>query len=714
MTEIEIQSKVDDLLKEMTLEEKVGQLHQTHQTCCSYEEMLDMTRKGQVGSVLLWGVPYGNENDLPEDSTHLIQKVAIEESRLGIPVLFGLDVIHGLRTVFPIPLGLAASWSWDMARRTAEIAAAETRSLGVHWTFTPMLDIARDPRWGRIAEGFGEDPYLCSELAYASVIGYQGEKDLYGKDKIMACAKHFMGYGAAIGGRDHTNSEIPPRSLRDIYLPSFISAVKAGVGSVMTAFNDLDGIPCTINSDLLNGTLRSELGFDGLVVTDWNTIDNVYKQGLVETKEEAAEMALLSGVTMDMISGYYLNYLPKLVETGKVPSEILDRAVETILKIKFRLGLFDQPYADFDYAKKTILCPEHKKIALEAAEKSMVLLRNENNALPLSQDVKKLAVIGPLAKCGIELSGCWNMVGKDEDVISVLDGIKAAAPESTQVIEVNEGFSDTLIKANKSDAIVLVVGEHHKRSGEARDVTTLKLPSGQEELVKKVCSYNIPVILVVFAGRPLDLSWASENVAAILYAWHPGVMGGEAVANILFGKVNPSGKLPVTFPRCTGQVPIYYNCKPDIYGKSSNKESYYNLQEQGPMYPFGYGLSYSQFLYENLKISPYEMTENSSITVTADITNTGDIDGEEIVQLYVRDCVASVIRPVKELKKFERVFLKRGETVTVTFSLKPDDLAFTRHDMSWGYEPGEFELWIGPHSDEGLIGKFFIEKQNEY
>ncbi len=697
----QLEEKVNSLLKQMTLVEKVGQLHQTHRTSCPHEKVTEMIKKGQVGSVLLWGIPTGGKDDEPENDINAMQKIAVEESRLGIPILFGLDVIHGLRTVFPVPLGMAATWSRKLAEATASMAAAESASVGVRWTFTPMLDISRDPRWGRIAESFGEDTYLCAELAKDAVRGYQGE-ELGGEDKILACAKHFAGYGAAEGGRDHTISSIPERMLNDIYLPPFEAAVKAGAGSVMSAFNDIDGVPCTVNRKLLIDILREKWGFDGFVVTDWQCVDNLHLQGIAKDRNDAAKMAITSGIDMDMVDGCFSDSLTSLVESGEVPVEVVDNAVKNILKIKFQLGLFEQPYADFGRAKKTILCGKHKQIALEAAEQSIVLLRNEDSLLPLKPEIKKIAVAGPMVECRKELNGCWDLIGRAEDAATILECIKETAPEGTEIVRIANGFEDTLLSNGKLDAVVLVVGEHPKRSGEGKDITSLKLPSGQEELVRKVHAAGIPVVMVVIAGRQLELSWAAQNIPAILYAWHPGTMGGQAIANILFGKTNPSGKTPVTFPRHTGQVPIYYNCRRNIAGKPAIMQPYLEIPEQGPLFPFGYGLSYTTFDYGNLKISPAVLKQNGEVEITAEITNSGDYDGEEIVQLYVKDCAASVNRPVKELKGFDRVFLKSGETKTVSFILKPEDLAFTRLDMTWGTEPGEHEIWIGPNSSTGL------------
>ena len=704
-----IEQKINELLGKMTPEEKAGQLHQTHKSCCSYEDMMAMVRKGRVGSILLWGMPTGRADDERENAVNEIQRIAVEESRLGIPILFGLDVIHGLRTVFPIPLGLAAGWSRDAALATASIAAAETASAGIRWTFTPMVDISRDPRWGRIAESFGEDPYLCSELAFAAVRGYQGEK-LGAPDKIAACVKHFAGYGAAVGGRDHTNSNISERALRDIYLPNFRAAVKAGVATVMTAFNDIDGIPCTASKYLLKDVLREEWGFDGFVVTDFQCIDYLRLQGIAADKAEAAEMAIKSGVDMDMVSGCFSDHLVQLVVKGIVPVEELDRAVRNVLRIKFRVGLFERPYADFNLADKIILCENHKKVALEAAEKSLVLLRNENHLLPLSPDIKRIAVMGPLSESRSELLGCWNPAGRGEDVITVAEGVKSVVSPETTVFTGGGGFEDTLLTtSSKADAVILVVGEHPLRSGEGRDITSLTLPAGQEELIRRVHNCGIPVVLVVMAGRQLDLSWAAEHIPAIVYAWHPGTMGGQAIANVLFGKVNPSGKTPVTFPRATGQIPLYYNCKRNVFGHPSNMQNYLEIARQGPLFPFGFGLSYTSFDYSNLSISPDTMTGNSGIVIAADITNAGEADGDEVVQLYVKDCIASVNRPVKELKGFDRVYLKRGETKTVKFKLNEADLAFTRSDMSWGSEPGEFIIWVGPDSERGLQGSFVLK-----
>lgn len=695
----DIESRIDQLLAQMTLEEKVGQLNQ-----CPYaeEDRKAMVREGKIGSFLnISGVELCNE----------FQRLAVEETRLGIPLIYGRDVIHGYRTVFPIPLGQAASWNPEVVKQGAEVAAREARANGVHWTFTPMVDIARDPRWGRIAEGFGEDPYLCSQLTRAAVEGYQGA-DLADPERIVACAKHFVGYGAAEGGRDYNTAEISERTLREVYLPSFQAAVDAGVGTLMSAFNEISGIPASANRHTLTEILRDEWGFDGFVVSDWASIGELVNHGIAADRSEAAREAILAGVDMEMDSECYLLHLADLVRTGAVPEAVVDEAVRRVLRIKFRLGLFERPYTDPQRAAATILQPGHLEAARDAARQSLVLLKNERGVLPLAKTVGSLALIGPLADNQADLLGCWAMDGKAEDVVTVLTGLREKLPATAIRCADGSSIEEAVQAAKGAEMVILAIGEPAGRSGEANSLADIGLPAGQEALVEAVLATGKPVAVVLFTGRPLTLSWLAEHVPAILLAWHPGVQGGHAIADALVGDYNPGGKLPASFPRVTGQVPVYYNHKNTGRPQGGNTffTTRYIDQPITPLFPFGFGLSYTTFSYSNLAVTPQRITPDDVVTVSADITNTGDRAGDEVVQLYIRDLVGSTTRPVKELKGFARVTLAPGETRRVTFTLGPSELCCLTRDMHWAVEPGDFKVWVGSNSDEGLEGQFTVEE----
>lgn len=696
---------VEHLLSQMTLDEKIGQLNQIP---AGNDFDPNMLRQGKVGSIL-----NGSSGVLTEQGAHTatraetanyLQRLALE-SRLKIPLIFGRDVIHGYRTVFPIPLAQAAAFDPTLAQEAAAIAAREASAEGVHWTFAPAVDIARDPRWGRVAEGFGEDPTLASQMAAAVVRGFQGG-DLSRPGTLVACAKHYAGYGAAQGGRDYESSEISEHTLRDIYLPPFESAVRAGVGTLMSAFVDLNGIPATASRRLLTDILRGEWGFDGFVVSDWDSVAELVQHGVAEDRAEAARMALYAGVDMDMVSRAYLETLAASVRNGKIPVEEVDEAVRRILRIKYRAGLFARPFADPQRAAQTLPTSAARDLARRLARQSMVLLKNDGNLLPL-QGFRRILVAGNFVHARGELFGTWTLDGRAEDATPLDEALRQTAPKDVELMF--ESHVDLALHvAHYADAIVLVLGEHPSRSGENANVSDLILPPGQAEFVEAMAALGKPIVLVVFAGRPLAITRQVSQVQAVLYAWHPGIEGGAALGEILFGLESPGGRLPITFPRATGQVPVYYNHKNSgrpITTDGLFRTRYIDLPPT-PLYPFGYGLTYTSFQYDNLTVS--DVTWRNKITVSADITNTGPRAGREVVQLYVRDLVGSLTRPVRELKAFQAVELRPGETRRVTFTITEDMLAFTRADGTRGLEPGRFHVWIAPHSEGGLRGEFAI------
>jgi beta-glucosidase len=701
-----VEARVEDLLGRMTLEEKIGQMCQNTKYPERHEELV---RAGKVGSLF---------NVTGAEQTNEVQRIAVEQSRLGIPLIFGLDVIHGYSTIYPIPLAMASSWDPEMAKKAASMAAAEASSEGIHWTFAPMVDIARDPRWGRVAEGAGEDPYLGSAMARASVEGYQGE-NLADHDTIVACPKHYVAYGGAEGGRDYNTVEVSERTLRDVYLPPFKAAVEAGAGTLMSAFNDLNGVPASANRFTLTTVLREEWGFEGFVVSDWNSIGELVSHGIAGTRAQAGKEAVEAGVDMDMEGNVYHTTIARLVEEGAVSESTVDDAVRRILTIKFRLGLFDRPYTDTGLAAKVIQCKEHIEAARDSARRSMVLLKNENGLLPLKKDLKIVAVIGPLADEQDALLGCWPCMGKPEDVVTVLEGIKNMVSEKTEVLHAKgcdiqgdstEGLKDAADKAKAADVAIVVVGESREMSGEAGCRSSLDLPGVQERLVRDVCETGVPVVMVLLNGRPMSISWPAEHVPAIMEAWHPGVQGGNAVADLLFGDFNPSGRLPVTFPRTVGQVPIYYNHKNTGRPATSllYTSKYIDLPST-PLFPFGHGLSYTRFEYSNLTVSPKRIAPDGKVEISLDVKSVGDREGDEVVQLYLRDLVGSVTRPVKELKGFQRITLKSGEKTTVKFVVSPEQLAFVNRGMKMVVEPGTFRVMVGSSSEDiKLTGSFEV------
>jgi beta-glucosidase len=705
-----IERRINALLARMTFAEKLGQLQQLDGEGNGNfrPEHLDLVRKGLLGSTLnVRGVARTNQ----------LQRVAVEESRLKIPVLFGFDVIHGYRTIFPVPLGEASSWDPKVAERSASVAAMEARAAGVHWTFAPMLDIARDARWGRIVEGAGEDPYLGAAMARARVRGFQG-RDYSAPDKVLACAKHWVAYGAAEAGRDYNTTDMSERTLREIYFPPFKAAVEEGVGTFMSAFNDLNGVPASANPFTLTKVLRGEWKFDGFVVSDYTAVQELIKHGLAANESEAASEALNAGVDMEMVSRLYNQNGAALLKEGKLSQATIDEAVRRILRIKFRLGLFDHPFADEARARSAILNQQNRAAAREVAARSMVLLKNEGVILPLKSDVKSIALIGPLADDQQDMIGPWNGDGNGADVVTLLAGIKAKVSSATKInyakgCDVNTdsttGFDEAVRAARKSDVVIVAVGESADMSGEASSRSSLDLPGRQLDLVKALQATGKPVIVVLMNGRPLTINWIAENCPAILETWFAGTEAGNAIADVLFGDVNPGGKLPVTFPRAVGQEPLYYNHlstgrPPDANNKYTSK---YLDVSWTPLFPFGYGLSYTQFRLSNLQLSAQRIRPDGRLTVSADVENTGRRAGDEVVQLYIHDVAASVTRPVKELKGFERITLQPGEKRRVEFTLTPRELGFYNREMRFVVEPGEFKVFVGNSSDDERLQTSF-------
>jgi len=707
-----VEQKINFLLARMTLAEKLGQLQQLDGESDGRfrPEHLELARKGLLGSTLnVRGVKQTNE----------LQRVAVEQSRLKIPILFGFDVIHGYRTLFPIPLGETASWDLQAAEKSAHIAAQEARSAGVHWTFAPMVDIARDPRWGRIMESAGEDAFLGAAMAKARVQGFQGG-DYSQIDRVMACAKHFAAYGAAEGGRDYNTVDMSERTLREVYLPPFEAAKNAGAGSFMTSFNTLNGVPATANSFLLRQILRSEWKFDGLVVSDYTSVAELIKHGVARDGSEAAQISLNAGTDMEMVSRFYNQSGAELVKSGKVSIKTINDAVRNVLRVKFRLGLFERPYADENLEKNTIKKPEFLQTAREIAAKSFVLLKNEKETLPINKNVRKIAVIGALADDKANTLDWWAGDAKAEDSVTILQGIRekvAALPTKIRFekgCELNcdseKDFGKAVDAAKDSDFTIIVAGETRDISGEAASRTNLDLPGKQLDLIKVIHQTGKPYAVVLKNGRPLTINWLAENSPAILETWHSGTMGGAAIADVLFGDVNPSGKLPVTFPRNVGQIPLFYNALPT--GRPLETENRYTSKyidsPNTPLYPFGFGLSYTQFKIDNLRLDKTQIKRNENVKISVDVENVGKRDGVEVVQLYVRDLVASVSRPVKELKGFRRISLRAGEKRTVEMTLTPKDLSFLNQKLQPTNEDGDFQVFVGNSSEGGLEGTFKV------
>ena len=700
-----IERRANDLLAKMTLDEKIGQL------------TLYTTDWGSTGPT----IREGYKNDIRSGAcgnlfnSHTVgfvrelQKVAVEETRLKIPLLFGFDVIHGYKTIFPIPLGEAASWDLAALEKSARVSSAEAAAAGLNWTFAPMVDISREPRWGRVMEGAGEDTYLGSRIAEARVRGIQGKK-IGDTDAMLACVKHFAGYGAPIAGRDYNTVDMSERYFREFYLPPYEAAVRAGAATVMTSFNDYDGVPATGNKHLLTDILRKEWEFRGFVVTDYTSINEMVNHGVVADDKEAGELALNAGVDMDMQGAVFQRFLKKSVQEGKVKLADIDEAVRRILRLKFELGLFENPYKFCDEARQnaTLLSPEHRAAARDVSRKSIVLLKNEKNILPLNKN-QKIALIGPLADNKSELIGNWNGAGNADDCVSLREGmtnLRLANLTHARGCEVEgtdqSGFSEALKLAQNADVVIIAVGEKAMMSGEAAARADITLPGVQEELVLELVKTGKPVVVVLMNGRPLAIPKIAESAAAILETWWLGTEAGNAIADVLFGDYNPSGKLPMTFPRSVGQVPIFYNEKSTgrPFDPNSKWTSKYIDEANSPLYPFGFGLSYTTFSYSEPKSDKAVFKKRENLQITVNVTNTGGRAGEEVVQLYVRDLVGSVTRPVKELKGFQKIMLKAGESREVKFTLTEHDLSFYRRDMTFGVEPGEFEIMIGGNSAE--------------
>ncbi|MFV8225482.1 beta-glucosidase BglX [Christiangramia aquimixticola] len=718
----DVEKKVDSVLSLMTLEEKVGQMVQYNGSWdltgpaseVGNKEKEDRLKKGLVGSML---------NVLSVEATEKAQRLNMENSRIKIPLIFGYDVIHGYNTIFPVPLGETASWDVDAARESARIAALESVAQGVNWTFSPMIDISRDARWGRIMEGSGEDTYLTSQIAVAKIKGYQGE-DLSSPNTIAATAKHFAGYGLAEGGKDYNAVNIGMNELQNVVLPPFKAAADAGVATFMNSFNTIDGIPATGSEFLQREILKGEWGWQGFVVSDWGSISEMIPHGFASDKVHAAEIAVKAGSDMDMEGGAYEAGLQQLVAKGKVDEALIDDAVRRILRVKFKLGLFEDPYRymNAELASK-IPYDEHRKTAREIAKKSIVLLKNENNLLPLKNSVKKIAVIGPLADDKDTPIGNWRAQGEKNSAVSVLEGLKNANLGSKlsyakgvtlgegersflMPLKINKtdrsGIPDAVAKAKDAEVVIMVLGEDAFQSGEGRSQVNIGLAGLQLELLKEVHKVNKNIVLVLMNGRPMEISWAAENVPAIVEVWQLGTESGNAIADVLLGKYNPSGKLPVSFPKAVGQEPLYYNRMNT--GRPSNDQhvtySHYTDIQNGPLYPFGYGLSYTTFKYGEINLSSAELKTGESVTLSIPVTNSGSIKGKEVVQLYIHDVVASVARPIKELKGFKMVELQPGETKNVEFQIDSDLLKFYNAKGVWKAEAGEFELMLGGNSED--------------
>lgn len=706
-----ITQKVDSVLRLMTIDEKIGQMNQYNDDWTATgpvtldDSKAEQVRKGQVGSLL---------NCVGTQRTRKWQEVAMQ-SRLKIPLLFGQDVIHGFKTTFPIPLAEAASWDTSAIRLSARIAATEAAASGVHWTFAPMVDIARDPRWGRIMEGAGEDTYLGSAIATARVKGFQGN-GLGNTDAVMACAKHFAAYGAAVGGRDYNSVDMSERQLWEVYLPPFKAAVDAGTATFMNSFNDLNGIPATGNKYLQRDILKGKWGFKGFVVSDWGSIGEMINHGNVKNEYEAALSAITAGSDMDMESRNYKNNLAQLVREKKVPITLIDDAVRRILRKKFELGLFDDPYrfCNAEREQQQLNNPVHDKAAREIAAKSIVLLKNENQLLPLSKSAKTIAFIGPLVKAVKQNKGFWDVEvpGVDSNfIVSQWEGLQNKVGAATRLlyakgceIEGNskDGFAEAVEVAKQSDVVILSIGERRDMSGEAKSRSNINIPGVQEELLKELLATGKPVVVLINAGRPLVFNYTADHAPAILYTWWLGSEAGNAIADVLFGDYNPSAKLPVSFPRSVGQIPIYYNYfntgRPATDDSNRNYNSSYNDESIFPKYEFGYGLSYTSFQYSNLQLSQKSIRLNEKIEVNLVITNTGKYEGEEVIQLYLRDKVGSIVRPVKELKDFQKVKLAAGESRAIKFVINREKLSFYNQQLQWMAEPGDFELMIGASS----------------
>ncbi len=729
---------IDDLMGKMTLEEKLGQLNLPASGdiitgAGSNNNITEKIKEGKVGGLF---------NIKSAEKIRAVQQIAVEQSRLKIPLLFGMDVIHGYQTVFPIPLGMSCSWDMSLIEKSARIASQEASADGICWTFSPMVDIARDPRWGRVSEGSGEDTYLGSQIAQAMVKGYQGD-DLTKNNTILACVKHFALYGAAEAGRDYNTTDMSRIRMYNEYLPPYKAAIDAGAGSVMASFNEIDGIPATGNKWLLTDLLHNQWGFNGFVVTDYTGILEMVDHGMGNLKEVSA-LALKAGVDMDMVADGFLGTLKESLDEGKVTQQEIDQACRRILEAKYKLGLFDDPYryCDVNRSKSEVFTPENRQAAREIAAQTFVLLKNDKQILPL-QNKKTIALVGPLADNRENMPGTWSVAGDFAKSVSLLDGLKNTVGTEANIIYAKgtnvvgdpqldarisifgkptkwdnrsqkQMIAEAVAAARKSDVVIAAVGESAEMSGECASRSDISLPENQKELLEALLATGKPVVMVLFTGRPLTINWEKANVPAILNVWFGGTEAGDAIADVLLGKVNPSGKLSSTFPQNVGQIPLYYNHKntgrPLPEGKWFSKfRSNYLDVSNDPLFPFGFGLSYTTFDYKNLKLSDSSLTATGELKVSVDLTNSGNYDGAEVVQLYIRDMVGSVTRPVKELKGFQKVFLKKGESRTIEFSLTEKDLRFYNSDLKFVSEPGDFKVFVGTSSAQTLEAGFVLK-----
>ena len=711
---------VSQLLSQMTLEEKIGQMTLFTSGWDVTGPVLNENYRqdilaGRCGNIFnAHTVTYNLE----------LQKMAVEETRLGIPLLFGYDVVHGHQTIFPIPLAEACAWDLDLAEESARLAAKEAAASGLNWTFAPMVDLSRDPRWGRVAEGTGEDTWLTGQYAAAKVRGFQGES-LSDPVTLAACVKHYAAYGAPVAGRDYATVDLSELSLRNDYLPPYHEAVKAGVASLMTGFNEIHGVPCSSNRHLMN-ILRKEWGFEGIVVTDYTGINEIVHHGYAKNLKQAGELAVEAGVDLDMQGSVYLDYLMESVEEGAISEKNINQAVRRLLNLKYDLGLFEDPYRYLNASvEKAVVCSDElMEHALEAARQSIVLLKNEavqgEKLLPVNSNVQKIALIGPLADNRVDLLGSWHAAGDVSKVNTLLEvmvshwaDLKISYAKGCETVgDDRSGFAPAVDAARNADLVIMAVGENYQQNGEAASRSQLGLPGAQQELLDEVVATGKPVIVLVMAGRPLVLTRMSEQVPAIVNCWHLGTKAAEAIVDVLSGSFNPSGKLVMSFPRNEGQIPVYYNQKNSgrPFDPNNKYTSKYIDVSNDPLYPFGYGRSYTTFSYADLKISADTMSMNNILTASVMVKNTGMVGGSEIVQLYIRDLVGSVTRPVMELKGFKKVFLKPGEELRIEFSITGDDLKFYRSDLSYDAEPGAFNLMIGASSAEYLTGSFYLQE----
>jgi beta-glucosidase len=732
-TDPAIERRIDALIKQMTLQEKAGQISQYDGIS---PQTAELVKNGGVGSLF---------NVLGAENTNAAQKLAVEQSRLKIPLLFGFDVIHGYRTVFPVPIGSASSFDPEMIEKSERVAAKEASAAGIKWAFAPMLDVARDPRWGRMVEGAGEDPYLGSVVGVARVRGFQGT-NLADPQSVLACIKHYVAYGAVEGGRDYNTVDISEQTLREVYLPPFHAAIKAGAATLMAAFQDLNGIPASANHHTLTDILRTEWGFQGMTVSDYNSINELTVHAIAHDQAEAGQLALTAGVDMSMADGIYARFIPQLVESGKLPISVVDEAVRRVLRAKFKAGLFDNPYTDAKRAQSEMLSPENLATARKMAQESIVLVKNQNGLLPLDKGVKTIALIGPLVDDKANQLGSWVANGRAEDAVTPHEGIKAklqnasilvsrgvdldlqgphygsgatgAAPAPSTATGVSGeaatgpiSIDDAVTTAKKADVVILFLGEPSNYTGEASARSTLDLPGDQQKLLEAVAATGKPVVLVLESGRPLNILWANDHVQAILQAWYPGSQAGNAIADLLFGDASPSARMPISWPRTVGQIPVYYGHKnTGRPGSPDRWHTGYQFENKEPLFPFGYGLTYTTFKYSNVRVDTPSIGPLGVLRVSADIANDGKREGTEVVQLYVRDRVAPTSRPVRELKGFTRVTLAPGEHKKVEFSVNASDLGSYDPSMKWIVPDGAYDVWVAPNAIEGEKAEFQITK----